>query len=430
MHLFSYPAGRHRLAQASVSIVTFAFTDDPSSFSLTGFHPFLFIVRNGVGRTPPGLWKGLSPPLCFKDTYLRELIEEEGKTGTCPWCGTEEVKVIPLRELSEPFREVAQLYEPVEFPGGDDISYLIQQDWEVFSDHLAEVDTDTMQELCEKILVADLRPKEIYGGTDYEGGFRDRDSDTLLRYWYQIASEAASGNISPETEKLFQYIGLVLEDLSETLIEGMTVYRARIHDKRERKSRYELHEIGAPPPDCTKAGRANREGKPVLYLATDGDTALAEVRAWRGAAVAIGTFAIRERLHVADLTKRVPLGSPFAVEDLRWRVDAAMLLYTLAEDLSRPLIPKESERHYKPTQLLCEKIQSWGYDGVFYDSAMDRGKNLVIFDQAKADPQCSNYVRVGGVQFDHTELLEDEEPYPDIPYEEYFNDFDPLIHDL
>lgn len=99
---------------------------------------------------------------CFQDKVLRHWIRDEGKRGRCPWCGRAGF-LIRLEQLSEPFREVASLYVPVEGPNayreGAFISFLLDDSWGVFDEQIQC--GDLAQELAVSILYADLRPRSV-----------------------------------------------------------------------------------------------------------------------------------------------------------------------------------------------------------------------------------------------------------------------------
>jgi hypothetical protein len=66
--------------------------------------------------------------------------------------------------------------------------------------------------------------------------------------------------------------------------------------------------------------------------------------------------------------------SLFFTDLLKWKLELANPLYRLGQDMSWPVMPHEQEILYKPTQLLALMIQSAGYDGCIYPSAMGSGK--------------------------------------------------------
>jgi len=194
--------------------------------------------------------------------------------------------------------------------------------------------------------------------------------------------------------------------------EGRTFYRARIHEDRNQKDRFSATDLGAPRPDqMKKAGRVNRAGEPVLYLASDENTALAEKRPWRGAAVAVATMKLRKRSRVIDLLNLKIPKSPFFEEHLAWKLQLAGLFHRLGEELSRPIMPHEEPRLYVPTQHLCDLIRWAGYDGVVYPSAMGPGFNVVLFDPTIAETVDLVYMRVGLVRLDCEEIPSTHEIY-------------------
>ena len=82
---------------------------------------------------------------CFRDKALIDFIRKQGKRGWCDWCGGRNVYVVSLYELGYIFRDAVSIYEQDD-TCSDSISFLLQEDWEVFSDKV-EQDPDLMQEL-------------------------------------------------------------------------------------------------------------------------------------------------------------------------------------------------------------------------------------------------------------------------------------------
>jgi RES domain-containing protein len=282
--------------------------------------------------------------------------------------------------------------------------------------------------LAVSILYAGLSDKERFDYPDYESLFRNTES-SLENAWDEKAYAVLSGEISiPDrkealniereiADELPDQISIAFEDLAAGFEEGTLLYRARIHDDRKRTERFASDELGAPPPKLARAGRANRKGEPMLYLASNKSTALAEVRAWKGAAVALAEMRLRRRLLLVDLAQAKPFGSPFFVELLRWKLDLAGLLRRLAEDMSRPVVAREDEVLYKPTQLLAWLIRSSGYDGCKYPSAMGPGTNIVLFNPEDAYPTNIAYVRIQRIAYFSEPLSLFETPYEEGPYD-------------
>jgi RES domain-containing protein len=286
--------------------------------------------------------------------------------------------------------------------------------------------SDQTQNLLTSILYADLSGKERMEFPDFNGFFR-RQPSSLEDAWDERAYSALQGD-TPKPEAIGSTqiadeppgsLEVAFEDMAILLEPGQTLYRARIHDDRRRASRFTTSEVGAPPAEKVKAARANRAGRPVLYLAANKSTALAEVRPWKGAAVALAEAVTNRRLMLVDLTQRLPVKSPFFVELLKWKTELAGLLYRLGEDMSRPVMPYEREQEvlYKPTQLLALIIQEAGYHGCIYPSAMGSGRNFVLFDTKAADMVSVEYVRVRRAAFFSSALSDCESVYDEGPYD-------------
>jgi len=232
---------------------------------------------------------------------------------------------------------------------------------------------------------------------------RDRD------YAAKVGNEIAEG--------LPKQMDIAFEDLATTYDKGIVFCRARVHEDRRRTDRFGISDLGAPPPAIATAGRVNQAGKPVLYLASNSSTALAEVRPWKGAAVALADVRTKRRLHVVDLSRTRPLESPFFVELPRWEMELSALLHRLSHDMSRPVMAHEKEVLYKPTQLLAWLMKSSGYDGCIYPSALGSGVNVTLFDPADAEVTQVAYVRVKRAAYFSEPFSPSEDVYEEGPYD-------------
>ena len=217
-------------------------------------------------------------------------------------------------------------------------------------------------------------------------------------------------------------IEYAIEEKAHIIESGKVYYRARIHKDRKRKTRLSPGEMGPPPRDEAKAGRGNKEKEPVLYLASDEETALSEVRAWRGMAVALAKVRLRRNLKLIDLTEFHFPKSPFEIEDLCYHLKLNALFQSFGSALSQPPIPGEEERLYLPSQKLCELIRQRDLDGVIYPSAMGPGENVLLFNPDDGDPFDVKYVRIGTPAYPITEIKEHDDLYEDWPYQIFVED--------
>ena len=362
---------------------------------------------------------------CFNDIILYELIENEGDLADCDWCGSKDIKTIPIHMLSEMFRDSAKCYDEVTGPDaymrGKNISECFQEDWDLFSSKI-EGNPEFIQEMTLAILVADTRQKERFDLPDYSGFF-NLEMPELEFEWFEklekiIKKEKSFDSTQYENHDNFpDRIEIAIEENAHTFNSEEPLYRARIHKSRKRKKRFSLSEMGAPPANKARAGRANKENEPVLYLATDEPTALAEVRAWRGMAVALAKVRIKQDLRILDLTDVHYTKSPFDSEYLCYDLQVIGLLQSFGLALSQPLLPEEEKTHYLPSQKLCELIKNQNIDGIIYPSAMGSGKNFVLFNPDHGEPYEIKYVRVESSAYPVQEINEYADLYDESPYE-------------
>ena len=356
------------------------------------------------GRVPLSEQRPFVCVRCFNDKQLIEWITEKGERGNCSWCWARGAFIIHLTELGEPFREVASIYTPSDDWHGDSISFFLQEDWEIFSERLLAKHDYDVQDLVVEILTGDLDPKEVWDHSDYKGSFHRSDS-ALEQEWEDRvenllgavtgASEIMSEGRADEIDRL----GFALSESGISYSANSVLYRARRHLPKHGHDRFSAADMGAPSPDNARAQRANRVGHPVLYMASDTQTALAEVRAWKGALVAVGEMRIVKDVSVLDLREVPRIESPFFDEHLAWRLETNALFRRFGDELSRPILPDEPETQYERTQHLCDLVRNAGYGGIAYPSAVGLGYNVVLFDPAAAVAEDIEYFTVLGVEF-------------------------------
>src|SRR5262249_7622793 len=74
---------------------------------------------------------------CFAHEWLRDYARERSRErGNCDYCGREEVAVLGVGALYDPFRNLLRLYVPSDSPHGSPLVDLIQDTHEVFDDDL------------------------------------------------------------------------------------------------------------------------------------------------------------------------------------------------------------------------------------------------------------------------------------------------------
>lgn len=331
---------------------------------------------------------------CFEDEVIIKLIADNGYHDDCEYCKTSDTKCISVYDLTEQFRKFLSIYEETaygEHYGQDDnpldhgepLHDLIQEDWNIFS---YKLEREIQRRLLFDIL--DLNHELDTGGryslySRYEDSFTHVDSEEI---WDEFSEGLKFSNrFFPVFDWVDDFAELFIE-LKRTIASGSTFFRARIGSEMNAKRQevpFSLKNMGAPPIDKTRNGRANPVGIPYLYLATNRETSISEVRPWKEAKVSVAEVSIIEPVKIIDITNVPPITSPFENTDLRKAIENRILLSRLSYDLAKPINPNAGEYEYIPTQYLSELIKHLGYEGIKYKSAMGDGCNLVLFNENK-----------------------------------------------
>ena len=177
-----------------------------------------------------------------------------------------------------------------------------------------------------------------------------------------------------QLEPFAKYIGVILKKGEQKF------YRARINSTRKP---FNITKMGKPSKILVFNGRANPVGIPYLYVASSIETAIAEVRAHKGETLTVAEFGIKRRLELADLRNPQSTISPFEENELEIIYKNMPFLTLLGNELSKPIIPRETNLEYLPSQYLSELLKHIGFHGIIYKSSIADGNNYVIFDDKR-----------------------------------------------
>lgn len=337
-------------------------------------------------------------PKCFQNKTLASQIEGDGVVGNCPNCGAEVVPVIDASELRDYFEPLARLYEVAE-PGthyalddetgekmlgdeGEFLGDLLQNDWSIFTDGM---DQETISAIL-KDAWPEYDSSSLYASEDLFYSSPDDDFQSLARHlMHKRRFFLDADELRPVD--LDTILGRFLEDFVE--VSALQAwYRARKHVRcigEDGPTPYPPSEMGATPPErVVRAGRANPAGISYLYLASDLQTAVAEVRSESGDVVSVAKFEAPDGLGLVNLVPDMTALDPFACSDLRGEIERRSLLREFGMWLSRHVREEDHEIDYVVTQYLTEYILAQGYDGIKFKSSLTKGMNLVLFDPSKA----------------------------------------------
>lgn len=127
-------------------------------------------------------------------------------------------------------------------------------------------------------------------------------------------------------------------------------------------------------------GRANPKGISYLYLATDKETAMSEVRPWIGSDISVGQFKTTKELRVIDCSVNHAKGFTLYYEEPSKEEKEKSVWAQIDGAFSEPVTLSDKSSDYVPTQIIAELFKSEGFDGVIYKSALADGFNLALFD--------------------------------------------------
>jgi len=325
---------------------------------------------------------------CFRDSEIRTIINSLDSIGDCDFCGVKDVKIHLIGEnstISDYLREIIELYS--NDSNGKPLEEALLEDWNIFN----------MSPQAIKSLIQNIYPTQNPSNVSIP---QFSDKDYLKEFgivkgknWQEFANSIKydnrfhNGIFNPDAFAVFLSYSVKIYS------EGTKMLRARICHSKNRLS---IDEMGAPPSEKLQAGRINPEGIPVLYLSSEKETTLKEVKASVFDFVTIGDFIATKSIKVVDLLKLATI-SPFLLQNknekdtniLTQYVINRKVLKDISTEVAKPLRRNDSTLEYLPTQFIAEFIKSQGYDGVEYASTVsERSYNLAMFD--KTSFKCEN----------------------------------------
>ena len=325
---------------------------------------------------------------CFKYPEIRDFIQSSGVKGTCAICKSQGVATIEHGELQDFFAEFLQLFSPAET--GRPLATFVQEEFDLFS---SRVTGEKILNLYSKELGGKLRAGTL---VDYAPPVKEK-----LKQWRKLKNTI---------QKRYRFFfpaellnGLELGRIESKIGVNSKLYRARINTEGKP---CKISKMGPPPKGLAKAGRANPQGIPYLYLCESKETTYAEVRAIRNDTVSVGIFRPKSELRIVDFTAPV-FRSIFGSDGCPMRdiVREGLVLRAISEDLARPKTTYDSEIEYLSTQMVCEFCKLRGADGVRFSSSLNPGGiNIVLFESSKVECESVFQVRIARTTVEGREL--------------------------
>ncbi|MDR6521203.1 RES family NAD+ phosphorylase [Variovorax atrisoli] len=377
---------------------------------------------------------------CAKEPNIKALIKADGQLGRCEIC-TEDGRVHP--SSNNRFFQLCKAlirfhYNEWDYNthwGGDGIEALFYGPDNIFFNEERAAQRDEYDDLVlDATQFGDVYEDYNKGVTVFAGYGVDGHQNMLLR----SIKSTLDPVLIDMTRRLKMENHFALEEELKAILTrhqhiatteikaGEVVYRARVGIEArksvmqggfEREYHYAPFtgsQIGAPPPNIASAGRANRAGVSFFYCATNGPTAIAEIRPHPGDRVSMGAFRVKRDLRAYDLSQSQLLHY-FESDEL---LDSYISFNTLSILINKTIPPAERSQ-YSITQLIADCIRQLGFDAMFFVSTVGSGINAVLFNSVDAE-----LIKGEGKTFliENVEYTFKPEPVVD-PAKEYSEDF-------
>lgn len=196
-----------------------------------------------------------------------------------------------------------------------------------------------------------------------------------------------------------------------TLEKGIILYRSQFGYARYPLEDYEAieghpRERMIPTSKYAKEGRVNPKGIPYLYLSSDKDTSMSEMRAHVGEFLSCADFKVVNNLRIVDChrTDKVFDLVPTIFNPPTSQYDISITVWSTINDaFSLPVRNSDTSNDYIPTQILAELFRTEGFDGICYKSSTAQGLNYALFNVHAAEFIKSSIMKCSAIFYQFNE---------------------------
>lgn len=360
---------------------------------------------------------------CVDEEYLSAEILSAGKVAKCSYCGNRQ-KSYTIGDMAERIAEVFEEHytrtsdQPDSFQqmmmSDPDGSYEFEREGQevVYAiEDAAKIPLAAAQDiqviLEEENAVYDH--SEIDGETEFAAESHYEEKGSSIEAWHdewtaferslKMEARFFSQTSAKHLYSVFGEIDKMRTKKGEPLIvdagPGMPMsafYRARAFQAEDKlieaMGRPDKH-LGSAPAHLSSAGRMNARGISVFYGAGSAKVALAEVRPPVGSQALVGRFEVIRPLRLLDLTALRNVVERGSIFDRGYgrRLERAMFLRYLSQNMTRPVMPDDEAFEYLPTQAVADYLATQKepkIDGILFPSVQAAGDelNVVLFHKA------------------------------------------------
>ncbi|MBM7599918.1 hypothetical protein JOC34_002309 [Virgibacillus halotolerans] len=344
---------------------------------------------------------------------IKAIIKSLNVTGDCKTCNGKNVYIYDTTihgQLVDVFNELLEVYLPTNHLPDDypreKMNLLkdeLYEKWGIFN-----IDKEKIYTLITNICYEKYNeypeifdsPISIMKLNDNE--YLQGNSITKTHSWEHFVKEIQTNNRFHTDYINTNVLDMFCGNVKKTYKGGTILYRARISTE----DGFTISEMGAPPSNKASDGRANPLGISCLYLASDRETTLHEIKAGAYDYVTIGEFELQEDIDVIDFIALDKIG-PFSGIDMTLHAINKENTQKIGNEIAKPLRRNDGPLDYLPTQYITDFIKSKGYKGIKYKSTMNKdGYNLAIFNPGLFQCRDICVYDVRGIKYDSVPLYD------------------------
>ena len=229
---------------------------------------------------------------------------------------------------------------------------------------------------------------------NFHHGWKSFRNELMYRErFFPQSAEPVLAEIFGDLEALTTYDGTPVVREVTPSDQDFPIWRARTAQSDEELTKIlesPHQQLGPPPSSSAEVGRMNAKGVSVFYGAMDPDTCVAEVRPPVGSHVVLGRFHLLRQVKLLDLgaLSKVFADASYFEPDYAVKKGRAAFIRHLVSEISRPIMPRDIDREYLPTQFVASYLAhraTPNLDGIIFPSSQTAGdgQNIALFNHAR-----------------------------------------------
>ena len=234
----------------------------------------------------------------------------------------------------------------------------------------------------------------------------ERSIDEIYEIYKRYCNSLKYCNRFFVDKEIHEFFDKIIENNTRIIPRNNILYRARINNEGD-STPFRDKDIGLPPQNILSLGRVNPYGINYLYLATDAETAISEVRPKINDYVTIGSFKAKRNIKVVELSMVTCAGG--SVGDIPTARETSNFMTYLSIEFRKP-IETLKELEYLPMQYFTEYCKAKGIDGVkFLSSVMsnniNKHFNIALFDNTNVEYVDSEVYEIDKIKYEFEKIV-------------------------